>query len=185
MSLYEEKDKIRKFSYIFFVGSLMYTMVCTRPVIAHVVGAISIFLTNPRKEHWLAVKWILGYLKDTSKVSMCYRHGEGRLEIYTDANMIGDRNSKMSTLDFVATFAGGAVARQSRLQKYIILSTTYAEYITIIESYKEMLWLKKFLQKHGVTHDRYTVYCDSMSVIHLGKNLSFHSISKHIDARCH
>ncbi|CAN0860766.1 Retrovirus-related Pol polyprotein from transposon TNT 1-94, partial [Linum grandiflorum] len=41
----------------------MYAMVCTRPDIAHAVGVVSRFLSNPGKEHWAAVKWILKYLR--------------------------------------------------------------------------------------------------------------------------
>ncbi|RVW94339.1 Retrovirus-related Pol polyprotein from transposon TNT 1-94 [Vitis vinifera] len=49
------------------VGSLMYAMVCTRPDIAHAVRVVSRFLSNPGKEHYAAVKWILKYLRGTSK----------------------------------------------------------------------------------------------------------------------
>jgi hypothetical protein len=34
----------------------MYAMVCTRPDIAHAVGVVSQFLSDPRREHWNAVK---------------------------------------------------------------------------------------------------------------------------------
>ncbi|GJU54951.1 putative RNA-directed DNA polymerase, partial [Tanacetum coccineum] len=45
------------------VGSVMYAMVCTRPNIAHAVGVVSRFMSNPRREHWEAIKWLLRYLK--------------------------------------------------------------------------------------------------------------------------
>ena len=53
-----EKDmkEMSKVPYTYVVGSLMYAMVCTRPDIAHVVGVVSRFLTNPGKEHWEALK---------------------------------------------------------------------------------------------------------------------------------
>ena len=50
------------------VGSLMYTMVCTRPDIGYAVGVVSQFMSNPRRKHWVVVKWILQYLKGTSSV---------------------------------------------------------------------------------------------------------------------
>ncbi|XP_059078091.1 uncharacterized protein LOC131876665 [Cryptomeria japonica] len=34
-------------------------MVCTRPDIAHVVGVVSRYMSNPGLEHWNAVKWVL------------------------------------------------------------------------------------------------------------------------------
>ena len=47
-----EKAYMSKVPYAFAVGSLMYAMVCTRPDIAHVVGTVSRFLSNPGREHW-------------------------------------------------------------------------------------------------------------------------------------
>ena len=45
--------------------------------------------------------------------------------------------------------------------------------------------MKKFLQELGLQQERYLLYCDSQSAIHLSKNLTFHSRSKHIDVRYH
>ena len=50
---------------------------------------------------------------------------------------------------------------------------------------EEVLWLKKFLEELGLKQERYVFYCDSQSVIHLSKNFTFHSRSKHIDVRYH
>ena len=58
------------------------------------------------------------------------------------------------------------------------LSTTEAEYIAATEASKELLWIKKFLQELGLTQERYILYCDSQTSIHLSKNSSFHSKSK-------
>ena len=62
----EEMAHISKVSYASTIGSLMYAMVCTRPDIAHAVGVVSRYMNNPGKEHWMAVKWILRYLKCTT-----------------------------------------------------------------------------------------------------------------------
>ena len=62
----EDIEYISKVLYQLAVGSLMYAMVCTRPDIAHVVGVVSRYMSNPGKQHWLAVKWILRYLRGTT-----------------------------------------------------------------------------------------------------------------------
>ena len=41
----------------------MYAMVCTGPNIAHAVGVVSRYMNNLGKEHWMAVQWILRYLR--------------------------------------------------------------------------------------------------------------------------
>ena len=69
----EEESHMSRIPYASAVGSLMYAMVCTRPDIAHAVGVVSRFLSNPVKEHWEGVKWILRYLKGTSKMCLYFR----------------------------------------------------------------------------------------------------------------
>ena len=45
--------------------------------------------------------------------------------------------------------------------------------------------MNKFLQELGLQQERYLLYYDSQSVIHLSKNPTFHSKSKHINVRYH
>ena len=68
------------------------------------------------------------------------------------------------------------------------------EYVNLIDdgepqsfkkSFKEMLWMKKFLNELGHDQDVYVVNYDNQSAIHLAKNPMFHSRSKHIDIRYH
>ena len=99
--------------------------------------------------------------------------------------MAGDIDSRKSTSGFMFTFAGGAVSWQSKLQKVVALSTTEAEYIAVTEACKEMLWMKRFLQELSLKQEEHVVYCDSQSAIHLSKNPSQHSKSKHIEIRYH
>jgi hypothetical protein len=116
---------------------------------------------------------------------LCFGNGKQVLDGFTDADMVGDIDSKKSTSGYLITYSGGAVSWQSRLQKCVALSTTEAEYIAITEAAKELLWMKKFLQELGLQQEKYVLYCDSQSAIHLSKNSTFHSRSKHIDVRYH
>ncbi|GKB65165.1 retrovirus-related pol polyprotein from transposon TNT 1-94, partial [Tanacetum coccineum] len=45
------RRRMAKVSYASVIGIVVYTMVCTRPDIAHVVGVVSIFMSNPGREH--------------------------------------------------------------------------------------------------------------------------------------
>ena len=130
----EEKKEMQKIPYGSAVGSLMYAMVCTRSDIAHTVGVVSRFLSDPGKEHWAAVKWILRYLQGTSKMSLCFGKGELILDGFINSDMAGDVDSRKSTSGYLISFTGGAVAWQSRLQKCVALSTIEAEFIAITEA---------------------------------------------------
>ncbi|KAL6334535.1 hypothetical protein AAG906_018034 [Vitis piasezkii] len=158
---------MRRVPYASAVGSLMYAMVCTRPDIAYAVGVVSRFLSNPGRHHWEAVKWIMRYLRGTSKLKLTFGSGKPILVGYTDSDMAGDVDNRRSTSGYLMTFSGEA------------------EYIAAAEACKELLWMKCFMQELGFKQQRYVVYCDNQSAIHLSKNSTYHARSKHIDVRYH
>ncbi|GAA0145952.1 transmembrane signal receptor [Lithospermum erythrorhizon] len=178
-------EEMQRVPYASAIGSLMYAMLCTRPDLAYPVGVLSRFLSQPRKEHWEAVKWTFRYLKGTSDMCICYDKQGAVLEGFTDVDVAGDLDSKKSTSGYLFTFAGGAISWQSKLQRCIALSTTEAEYIAITECYKELLWLKSLFKAIGIHQGQFAILCDSQSAIHLSKNPSLHSRSKHIEVRYH
>ena len=142
-------------------------------------------MSNPGRPHWEAVKWIMRYLRGTTKLKLCFGKSDTMLVSYTDADWAGDVDSRKSTSAYLVTYAGGAVLLQSKLQKCVALSTTEAEFIAATEASKELLWLKKFMKELGFDQGKYVLLCDNQSAIHLSKNASFHSRSKHIDVRYH
>jgi len=109
-----EKSDMQQVSYASVVGSLMYEMVCTRPNIAHAVGTVSRFLSNPGRQHWNAVKWILRYLCGTTCLKICFGGDVPTLVGYTHSDMGGDIDSRKSTSGYVIQFAEGVMAWQSR-----------------------------------------------------------------------
>ena len=58
----KKKKDMRRVLYASPVGSLMYATVCTRPDISYVIGVVIRFLSNPGRQHWEAIKWIMRYL---------------------------------------------------------------------------------------------------------------------------
>jgi hypothetical protein len=67
----------------------------------------------------------------------------------------------------------------------VALNTTEAEFIAVTEASKELLWLKRLACELGFKQDKYVLFCDNQSAIHLSKNASFHSRPKHIKVRYH
>ena len=74
---------------------------------------------------------------------------------------------------------------QSGLQKCVALNTIEAEFIVVTEASEELLWLKRLACELGFKQAKYVLFCDNQSAIHLSKNASFHSRSKHIEVRYH
>ena len=73
----EEKQYMSHVPYANVVGSLIYTMVSTRPEISHAVGVVSGFMANPDEEHLRVVKWVRRYLRGTSDHCIIFNGSEG------------------------------------------------------------------------------------------------------------
>ena len=123
------------------------------------------------------------YLRGTSKLKLTFGSGKLVLVGYTYSDMARDVDNRRFTSGYWMTFSGGVVSWQSKLQKCVALSITEAKYIVAAEACKELLWMKRFIHELGFKQQRYVVYCDNQSTIHLSKNSTFHARSKHIDVR--
>jgi hypothetical protein len=186
----EEEEDMSRVPYASAVGSLMYAMVCTRPDIAHAVGVLSRFMSNPGKEHWTAVKRVFRYLRGTSNYGLCYQGRPGlerMLDIhgFVDADWAGDLDQRRSTSGYVFSLFGGAVSWMSKRQSVVALSTTEAEYIAATHASKEAVWLQRLCSSMGLVQQAIRIDCDSQSAIFLAKNPAYHSKTKHIDVQYH
>ena len=108
-----------KVPYSSAVGSLMYAMVCTRPDITHVVGVVSKYLNNQRKENWMEVKWILRYLRSTIAHALCFGGSYTVPQGYVDLNMACDKDIRRSATGYVFIMGGTIVSWISKLHKVV------------------------------------------------------------------
>ena len=88
---------------------------CTRPDIVHEVAVVSRFMSNPGKGHWEAIKWLLRYLKGTSKIALCYKKRDVILEGFSDADLGGCLDTRKSATGYIFTLGGKSVSWMSRL----------------------------------------------------------------------
>nr|GEY57700.1 retrovirus-related Pol polyprotein from transposon TNT 1-94 [Tanacetum cinerariifolium] len=86
-----ERAYMEKVPYVNVVGSLMYAMLCIRPDISHDVEMVNMYMHNPGKGHWQAVKWILRYIHNTVDVGLVFEHRSSQwVEGYYDSDYAGD-----------------------------------------------------------------------------------------------
>ena len=130
----EKSTVMAKVPYASPCVSLMYAMVATRLDIAHAVGVVNKFMSNPRKKHWEVVKTIFRYLSGTADWQFCYGRGDLSIQGYVDSDYTGYGDSRKSTTGWVYTFAGLAISWRSILQNCISISTTEPKYITTSEA---------------------------------------------------
>lgn len=180
---------MKQVPYASAVGSLMYAMMCTRLDISYVVSITSRYQSNPRSEHWGAVKTVLKYLKRTKDMFLVYRRtSELQLEAYTNLDFQFDPDDRKSTSGFVLTLNGGAISWKSCKQDVTANSTTEAEYVTASITAKEVVWMRKFISKLGVVPTiklPVPLYCDNTGAIAQAKEPRSHQRNKHIERRFH
>ncbi|KAL4011721.1 hypothetical protein IC575_028783 [Cucumis melo] len=158
------------------------------PDLGYAMGMISRFMSNPGKQHWKAVKWVLRYLKGSANVSLCYSRDCDKSTLlggFTDADYAADLDKKRSLSGHIYRLYGNVVSWKVNLQPVVALSTTESEYISLGEAIKEAVWLKRIVGELLSQEFIPIIHCDSQSDIHLMKNPSHHERSKHIDVKFH
>ena len=139
-------------------GSLMFSMVETRPDIAFSTAVASRFSKNLLHQHKKAVKTILKYLKGSKQRGITYG-GKKELKIqgYSNSDWAGDKKSRKSTSKYIFMLNGGPVSWCSKRQSTVALSSTEAEYIALTLAAKEATWLRLLLTELGLLdpHDQH------------------------------
>ncbi|KAM2111637.1 hypothetical protein ACFX1R_014233 [Malus domestica] len=130
------------------------------------VGLVSRYMETPRESHWLAVKRILRYIRDS--------------------DWGGDQDERKSTTGYVFFLGSTTFSWTSKKQSIIASSSCEAEYVAVASTVCEAIWLRNLLK--SVCHPQVestVIHVDNMSAIKLAKNPVQHGRSKHIDTRFH
>jgi len=183
----EEKSEEKRFPYREAVGCLNYIATITRPDISYVVGILARYGNDPQELHWKAVKRVMKYLKGTINISLCFRkESSDGLVGYCDSDYAGELEERKSTSGYVFLLHDGPIAWSSSLQRVTALSSSEAEYMSMSEALKEILWLRMLMESFGLKQIEPTeLKVDNQAAIAMSKNPEFHRRTKHIGVRFH
>ncbi|KAI5648006.1 hypothetical protein M9H77_34011 [Catharanthus roseus] len=125
------------------IGSVMYSMISTRPDIAFSISLLSRFMSNSRRDHWAALKWLLRDLNGILYQGLHY-HNWSDFELigFADSDFAGDKDGRKSTTSYFFTLASNCISWKSQQQSVVALTTIKAEYIKATEAIKEAIWLQ-------------------------------------------
>uniref|UniRef100_A0A803Q0E8 Integrase catalytic domain-containing protein n=1 Tax=Cannabis sativa TaxID=3483 RepID=A0A803Q0E8_CANSA len=105
--------KMIRIPYASYVGSVIYSMVCTKPDLAHAMIVVSRYISDPGTEHWEALKWIMRYVKGTLNTSIVfnceYKYKE-EVAGYIDSDFAVNIDTRKSCTGFVFTVLGSCVS---------------------------------------------------------------------------
>ena len=108
-----EEKKMLGVSYSNVVGSIMYSMISTRPDLAYGICLVSRFMSKPSLEHWQVVKWLLRYMKGTASLKIYYSMEDQDLcEVvgYCDSDFAIDYDKRRSLSGYIFTVGGNVVS---------------------------------------------------------------------------
>ena len=181
----EEQQEMAKKPFRALVGSLMYAYVSSRPDIGAALTKVAAFCQNPGGPHWIAAKRVLRYLLGTVGTAVTYR---GRLKkgdkvqirVYCDSDWAQDKDDRKSTSGWVAMVAGGPVSWKCKKQPTRAMSSCEAEFISLSDATKEVLWMTYFLDELQIPYETPTIFTDSKSAMEWSKNACHHQRTKHV-----
>ena len=175
------------FPYRKAIGSLVYLATATRPDISWIISKLSQYLENHGTEHIASLKRVFRYINGTKTYYLSYKPSSGQLQGYCDSDWAGDTTDRRSTSGYVFTLGGTPIAWKTRKQPTIALSSCEAEYMSLTEATKELIYLRSFCQSMGLEQPTQSmIYCDNQGALALTKETSKqHNRTKHIDVRFH
>ncbi|CAB1117636.1 unnamed protein product [Ectocarpus sp. CCAP 1310/34] len=182
LSEFDQVEEVLSWPFRELIGSLMWLATQTRPDIANAVRAVARYCASPKEIHWRAGLGILGYVVRTSDLGISFRRGSVAglsMEVFADADYASKAADRRSVSGGLVMCGGGCSSWFSRTQKCVTLSRTVAEYVSLADVMKEVLFLEQ------VWRFMFPVFEDNQGAIHLAQNPISSSNSKHIDVRHH
>ncbi|XP_062102552.1 uncharacterized mitochondrial protein AtMg00810-like [Humulus lupulus] len=161
----DDQVPVDKERYQRLVGRLMY-LAHTRPYLTYALSFVSQFMHNLGEQHMDAVKQILRYLKLAPGKGILFsrKTEEQNINVYTDADWVGNKNDMRSTSGYFTFVGGNLVSWRSKKQSVVARSSGEAELRGMALGVCEGLWLKLLLQNLGyATTTPIQLYCDNKS----------------------
>ena len=188
-----------KFCYRNVLGEVLYAYTVGRLDIGFACTTLARHALAPAKEHYIALKHVCKYLRQTKDWKIIYwrqaprndfpdvpfakaipdpvlpdypvEHNPFRLTGSLDASHAADVRTRRSVTGIVFTLAGGAIAYKSKQQTSVTCSSTEAEAIACLQAAKMARYFRAILFELGVEQTEPTLlYCDNMSAINMINN---------------
>ena len=168
------------------VGGLQY-LSFTRPDLVVAVYKVSKYMQNPIEPHWVAIKRILRYLKNTiSHALLIQLTTDLKLQTFSDANWAFDRDDRSSVGAYCVYLGNNLISWGCKQQKIVARSSTEAEYKALANAIAQIQWIKSLLTDLCVpiVHSP-ILWCDNIEATYLTSNPLFHACTKHIEIDFH
>lgn len=104
---------------------------------------------------------------------------------YADSDWASDPSNHKSTTGYMIKLAGAIFSWNSRAQKTVALSSTEAEYMSLSDTSRQLVWIKSLLVELGIDLAPIPLFGDNQGSIFLASNPVQEKRIKHIDLCYH
>ena len=184
------------------IGQMNYLAGTTRPDILFAVHQCAKYSIDPKQSHEEAVKRIGRYLKKTRDKGLVFTpDGSNKLECYADADFAGawckedadEVGSVLSRTGYLIKFANCPIVWVSKMQTEVALSTTEAEYISLSQSMRDLIPLRRIMldvasvfgMECNSCNSYTTTFEDNKGAIELAKGPKYRPRTKHLSIKWH
>ncbi|GJZ02081.1 ribonuclease H-like domain-containing protein [Tanacetum coccineum] len=167
-------------------GSLQY-LTFTRPDISYAVQQVCLYMHDPQKPHFSALKRILRYVRGTLDYGLqLFSSSTTDLVAYLNADWAGCPTTRRSTYGYCVFLGNNLLSWSSKRQPTLSRCSAEAEYHCITNAVAETCWLRNLLRElHTPLSSTTFVYCDNVSAVYLSCNPVQHQRTKHIEIDIH
>jgi len=119
------------------IGGLLYLALKTRPDISYAVSSVAKFAAAPAKQHWVAVKRVMRYLRGTANHGLLYSVEDSpKCTGFSDADWAGDGDDRRSTSGYTFQMSGAAISWSSKKQSCVALFSYHWSLILWVASFR-------------------------------------------------
>ena len=141
-----------QFKYAHTVSALAFIARATRPDFIFAANLLARFMGNPQRTHYDALKRLLRYIAGTLDYGITYhKDGDDTVKHFCDAAHQDDTDTRHSTLGYVSTWKGAAIAYHSRKSARASSSSAESELYGLNSASKSVLALAKDLRHLNIT----------------------------------
>ncbi|GJR64585.1 ribonuclease H-like domain-containing protein [Tanacetum coccineum] len=108
-----------------------------------------------------------------------------KLIAFLDVDHAGCLETRKITSGGIQFLGDKLVSWMSKNQDCTAMSSVEAEYVALIASCAQVMWMRIQLKNYGFNYNKIPLYCDSQSAITISCNPMQHSCAKHIHTRYH
>lgn len=130
------------------VGSLLLLDLHTRLDILSSVIVLARFQKAPAAYH-KAAKRVLRYLRGTTKFGIRYFRTNIEVNGFVNGDFAGDQKDRKPMSGYIVTLASAPCIWTSEKQGTAALSTCEAKYHSMVSATKELVWIKRVINKAG------------------------------------